>query len=121
MQTRRKSERVTIPSRPPRSRASVGTSSPGPEPGARLPLPLTSPNLAEQVSSLRTLADQEVKEPTRATPAKADDEWLALSSSISMLCEADLMALDEDLQAVPWGSIEAHQMSSPLTALGTRA
>ena len=50
-----------------------------------------------------------------------NEDWLALSSSISMLCEADLMALDEDLQDVPWGSIQAHQMSSPLTALGTRA
>ena len=57
----------------------------------------------------------------RCLTSSENAEWLALSSSISMLCEADLMALDEDLQAVPWGSIEAHQMSSPLTALGTRA
>ena len=56
-----------------------------------------------------------------------NDEWLALSSTISMLCEADLMALDEDLLDVPWGLVptvesgEHHQILSPLAALGAPA
>ena len=35
-----------------------------------------------------------------------------------MLCEADLMALDEDLQEVPWGEHGDDQMTGPLAALG---
>jgi hypothetical protein len=51
------------------------------------------------------------------------DDWLSLSNTISLLCDADLMALDEDLQEVPWGSVPngvgAHnQILSPLAALG---
>ena len=52
--------------------------------------------------------------------ARADEDWLALSSSITMLCEADLMALDEDLQEVPWGAVADRQFTSPLSALGAR-
>ena len=43
-----------------------------------------------------------------------------------MLGEADLMALDEDLQEVPWGLVaptrgDNQQILSPLAALGARA
>lgn len=42
-----------------------------------------------------------------------------------MLGEADLMALDEDLQEVPWGLVaptrgDNQQILSPLAALGAR-
>ena len=59
---------------------------------------------------------------TERLAAPPNDDWLALSSSISILCEADLMALDEDLQAVPWGAMnDQRSMTSPLMALGARA
>jgi hypothetical protein len=54
----------------------------------------------------------------------SNEDWEALSSAISNFCEADLMALDEDLQEVAWGDVASstghHQILSPLAALGTR-
>ena len=48
-----------------------------------------------------------------------------MSTSISMLGEADLMALDEDLQEVPWGAVNGEaepgggiRILSPLAAFG---
>ena len=64
----------------------------------------------------------EVHESPQSANAPNED-WLALSNSISALCEADLMALDEDLQDVPWGLVppdgeHVQQILSPLSALG---
>uniref|UniRef100_A0A7S2DMK9 Uncharacterized protein n=1 Tax=Haptolina brevifila TaxID=156173 RepID=A0A7S2DMK9_9EUKA len=64
-------------------------------------------------------AGEEAKE-KESTGVPPNEEWLALSTTISLLGEADLMALDEDLQEVPWGTIGQgahHQILSPLTAL----
>ena len=61
---------------------------------------------------------------SRRLYGNSNEDWEALSSAISNFCEADLMALDEDLQEVAWGDVASstghHQILSPLAALGTR-
>jgi len=62
--------------------------------------------------------------PERPKKQKPNEDWLALSNSISMLGESDLLAIDEDLQDVRWDTAEPSandfigRIPSPLTALG---
>ena len=75
-------------------------------------------------SAAFTLAGKPPSSRSEAESSSNQDD-LALYSAISDFCEADLMALDEDLKEVPWGEVSSgaghHQVLSPLSALGMPA